>query len=239
MAKPFFEVFPNLQLHPDLQKLFSDMEVERLSQNPSHTMLRVYLHGRRLIPHDRIAFLEQEIAAQLFPENTLTVKIYEKYTLSKQYTPETLLSIYGESIRKELQQYSMLMAQAFRTAKMTFDQPDHLILTLEDTIISRERGEELISILEKIVCERCGLSLRIEADYVAPKKKNEEAEQKMQREIASIVSHTRFAMPMQNDAEQIEAVDIPDTQESAELPPTSSEKPKEERTKEQWKRDWS
>lgn len=233
MAKPFSEVFPTLQLHPDLQKLFSDMEVERLSQNPSHTMLRVYLHGHRLVPHDRIVLLEQEIASQLFPGNTLTVKVYEKYTLSKQYTPETLLSIYGESIRKELQQYSMLMAQAFRTAKMTFDQPDHMILTLEDTIISRERGEELISILEKIVCERCGLSLRIEADYVAPEKKNGDAEQKMQREIASIVSHTRFAARMPEEIGQDAPVDTTeatsDTKEPAETSAASQEKPKEER----------
>ncbi len=233
MAKPFSEVFPTLQLHPDLQKLFSDMEVERLSQNPSHTMLRVYLHGHRLVPHDRIVLLEQEIASQLFPGNTLTVKVYEKYTLSKQYTPETLLSIYGESIRKELQQYSMLMAQAFRTAKMTFDQPDHMILTLEDTIISRERGEELISILEKIVCERCGLSLRIEADYVAPEKKNGDAEQKMQREIASIVSHTRFAARMPEEIGQDASVDTTeatsDTKEPAETSAASQEKPKEER----------
>ncbi len=235
MAKPFSEVFPTLQLHPDLQKLFSDMEVERLSQNPSHTMLRVYLHGHRLVPHDRIVLLEQEIASQLFPGNTLTVKVYEKYTLSKQYTPETLLSIYGESIRKELQQYSMLMAQAFRTAKMTFDQPDHMILTLEDTIISRERGEELISILEKIVCERCGLSLRIEADYVAPEKKNGDAEQKMQREIASIVSHTRFAARMPEEIGQDAPVDTTeatsDTKEPAETSAASQEKPKEERKK--------
>lgn len=233
MAKPFSEVFPTLQLHPDLQKLFSDMEVERLSQNPSHTMLRVYLHGHRLVPHDRIVLLEQEIASQLFPGNTLTVKVYEKYTLSKQYTPETLLSIYGESIRKELQQYSMLMAQAFRTAKMTFDQPDHMILTLEDTIISRERGEELISILGKIVCERCGLSLRIEADYVAPEKKNGDAEQKMQREIASIVSHTRFAARMPEEIGQDASVDTTeatsDTKEPAETSAASQEKPKEER----------
>ena len=193
MAKPFFEVFPTLELHPDLQKLFSDMEVERLSQNPSHTMLRVYLSGRRLIPHDQILRLEQEIAAQIFQGQALTIKIYEKYTLSKQYTPETLFQIYGESIRKELQQYSMLMGQAFRTAKLEFDRPDHLILTLEDTIISRERGEELISILEKIVCERCGLQLRIEAAYQQPEKKNLDAEQKIRQEIASIVSHTTFA----------------------------------------------
>ena len=192
MAKPFFEVFPTLELHPDMQKLFTDMEVERLSQNPSHTMLRVYLSGHRLIPHDQITRLEQEIALQIFKGRSLTVRIYEKYTLSRQYTPETLFQIYGESMRKELQQYSMLMGQAFRTAKLTFDRPDHLILTLEDTIISRERGNELISILEKIVCERCGLTLRIEAAYAPAKAKDPDGEGKLRREIDAIVSHTSF-----------------------------------------------
>lgn len=192
MAKPFFEVFPTLELHPEMQKLFSDMEVERLSQNPSHTMLRIYLSGHRLIPHDQITRLEREIAAQVFRGRSYTVKIYEKYTLSKQYTPETLFQIYGDSMRRELQQYSMLMGQVFRTAKMEFDRPDHLTLTLEDTIISRERGEELISILEKIVCERCGLQLRIEAVYAQPEKKNREDELKIRQEIETIVSHTSF-----------------------------------------------
>lgn len=193
MAKPFFDVFPTLQVNPEMQKLLTDMQVEKLSQTSDRKLLRVYLSGTRLIHRTNFFRLEEEIARQLFPGTGLQVKILEKYHLSRQYTPETLFQIYGESIYEELRRYSVLLANTYRTAQRTFESPERLRLTIEDTIVSRERGEELIDILEKIVCERCGLTLTIEAEYIQPGAKNADADLKMRREIDAIMSHTAFA----------------------------------------------
>ncbi len=181
MSKPFFEVFPTLQVNPQMEKLLSGMQVERITESSDGKLLRIYLSGHHLVHRTNFFRLEEEIANQLFPKTGLCVKIYERYQLSKQYTPEALFSMYGESIETELLHYSILLSNAYHTAHMEFDRPDHLILTLPDTIITKERGEELVDILEKIVCERCGLKLMIEpriATIEDAGRKNPEKEKK-------------------------------------------------------------
>lgn len=49
MSKPFFEVFPNLQLHTDIHDLMGQTEVERVSATKRRDFLRVYLKSTRLI----------------------------------------------------------------------------------------------------------------------------------------------------------------------------------------------
>ena len=46
--------------------------------------------------------MEQEIKNQLFPNANLTVKIYERFELSAQYTPEKLMGVYRDSILAEI-----------------------------------------------------------------------------------------------------------------------------------------
>ena len=41
MSKPFFEVFPNLQLHTDIHDLMGQTEVERVSATKRRDFLRV------------------------------------------------------------------------------------------------------------------------------------------------------------------------------------------------------
>ena len=97
MSKPFFEVFPNLQLNTDIHDLMGQTEVERVSATKRRDFLRVYLKSTRLIQKADIWTAEQEIKKQLFPDANLTVKIYEKFELSSQYNPEKLMDIYKES----------------------------------------------------------------------------------------------------------------------------------------------
>ena len=94
MSKPFFEVFPSLQLNTDIRDLMGQTEVERVSATKRRDFLRVYLKSTRLIQKADIWTTEQEIKKQLFPQANLTVKIYEKFELSSQYNPEKLMDIY-------------------------------------------------------------------------------------------------------------------------------------------------
>ena len=94
MSKPFFEVFPNLQLNTDIHDLMGQTEVERVSATKRRDFLRVYLKSTRLIQKADIWTAEQAIKKQLFPDANLTVKIYEKFELSSQYNPEKLMDIY-------------------------------------------------------------------------------------------------------------------------------------------------
>ena len=190
MAKLFFEVFPTLKLGGEIQSLMSEVEVERVASNRDRNALRVYLTSNRLIEKAQILFIEGEIIKQLFPNKGITVKIMEKFNLSQQYTPQKLMDVYKTSILEELHNYSLLIYNLFRTAKMEFDREDHMILILEDTIVAQNRADELIDILEKIVCERCGLKLMIEPSYEAQEESRhiKNADIQMQQEIHNIVS---------------------------------------------------
>ncbi len=165
MAKPFFEVFPTLKVGEETKNLLSEVEVTRVSTNTRKDILRVYIAGRRLIPKKKIYQLETGIKKQLFPTRDMTIKFIEKFQLSSQYTPENLMNVYKDSILLELREYSLLVYNLFRQATLEFDREDHMVLTLPDTIVAEKRSDELIDILEKIVCERCGLKLMIEPQF--------------------------------------------------------------------------
>ena len=61
MSKPFFEVFPNLQLNTDIHDLMGQTEVERVSATKRRDFLRVNLKITRLIQKTDIWTAEQEI----------------------------------------------------------------------------------------------------------------------------------------------------------------------------------
>ncbi len=171
MSKCFFEVFPVLKVNGEMQQLLADTQVQRVVSNQDRTRLRVYLQGKRLIQKKYIFQLEHHIKNQLFPQQELTVKIIERYQLSAQYTPQTLMDHYKDSILEEMKAYSMLIYNLFRCARMEFDGADHMRLYLEDSVVSQERSDELLEILYKIIRDRFGLEVVIEL-VLEPKKDN-------------------------------------------------------------------
>ena len=172
-----------------------------MASNSAQNALRIYLESTRLIPKPEIYHIEQEIRQQLFPHKEVAVKIIEKFNLSSQYTPEKLMAVYRESILEEIRNYSVLLYNLMRCSKMEFDREDHMILTLEDTIVATERSNELIDILEKIICERCGLKLMIEPQYEKPAENNyvKSADSQIETEVAHIVARTAAARTQNAD----------------------------------------
>ncbi len=189
MDKNFFEVFPVLQVNGEMRQLLADTQVQRVVSNRERTRLRIYLHGTRLIPKKQIFQLERSIKSQLFPGQELTVKIMEHYQLSAQYTPQTLMDIYKDSILEELKVYSLLIYNLFRCARMEFDGAGNMKLYLEDSIVARNRSDELLEVLYKIMRDRCGMMLTIDAVF-EPKKENrlkKESDQQIACEIRRIL----------------------------------------------------
>ena len=201
MAKLFFEVFPTLKITGEISALLKETEITKVASNSARSALRIYLESTRLIPKPEIYHIEQEIRQQLFPHKEVAVKIIEKFNLSSQYTPEKLMAVYRESILEEIRNYSVLLYNLMRCSKMEFDREDHMILTLEDTIVATERSNELIDILEKIICERCGLKLMIEPQYEKPAENDylKSADSQIETEVAHIVARTAAARTQNAD----------------------------------------
>nr|WP_300846851.1 PolC-type DNA polymerase III [uncultured Acetatifactor sp.] len=164
-AKPFFEVFPSLELKGTLHDKLEQTAVERVSATKQKDRLSVYLFSTRLLPKEDIWAAEKAIKSQLFPHAFLTVRIFERFELSAQYTPENLMEAYRESILVELKEYSHVEYNAFRTAQITYPESGRIRLTIDDTVLNHSKEPELIRVLEKILVERCGLTAGVEVGY--------------------------------------------------------------------------
>ena len=112
----------------------------------------------------------------------------ERYRLSSQYTPEKLLDVYRDSVLLELKNYSIIEYSMFRRAECAFPEPDLLHLTVEDTMVNREKAPELKRVLEKIFHERCGLPAEVQFSYVKPEASRVRRQKQLQltREVEEI-----------------------------------------------------
>lgn len=215
MSKLFFDVFPELEVNQDMEKLLADVEVTKVSTNRRRDHLRVYLLSTRLIWKSNIFRLEENIKRQLFPNHNVSIKIIEKYHLSGQYNPQKLMDVYRDSIMEEFRAYSLLAYSVLRLADMKFPEENKMVLTLEDSVIARQRSEEVVQILEKIICERCGLNLNIQVEYAEPKEKKykKNSDIQIRNEVHNIVSHSSMARSSKE-----EEPFLPDSQTAEEAP---------------------
>jgi len=192
VAKAFFEVFPTLDVASDIRQLLSTVQIEKVSTNRAKDIYRIYLYSTRLIPKKYIFQLERDIHQQIFGGRDLKVKIRERYQLSAQYTARSLLDVYDDSIRLELKDYSSVLYSLYRCAPMEFTDDTHLMIHMPRTVLAQERGEELIDILEKIICDRCGITLMIDIRYEQPQtnRHKEESDKQMELAIHRIVQNS-------------------------------------------------
>ena len=196
MSKAFREAFPTLKLEEELEGLLDTTEVTKISANHEHTHIRIYLRAKRLIFKKNIWKLEKAITEQIFQNRAIQVKIIESYELSEQYTPKSLIEVYKDSILDELNAYSVLEYNLLRTADMEFPEEDRLILTMDETIIAKTRTDEIIEFLEQVICERCGMNLKIFPQYRKPQesKYRKNSEEQIRQEVAGIVARTKLVM---------------------------------------------
>ena len=204
MSKTFLEVFPTLKVDKGYEGLLEKAEVTKISANHDKSHIRIYLHAERLIPKKIIWYLEHEIKNQLFATKDVFIKIIESFRLSELYTPETLIHEYRESMQEELNDYSLLLGNVFRTAEMQFDTSSKVKLIMDETIIAKTRGEEVVQFLEKIVCERCGMDLIVEVEYREPKesKYRKNSNEQIRQQVKAIVERTSFGKAKEEEVPQ-------------------------------------
>ena len=147
MVKNFLEVFPTLNIAEPLRELLGLVQVEKVTATRDKSSIRIYIKSPRLIHKQNIYDLERGIKDQLFPDKLVAIKIQEKYRLSDQYTPQKLLGVYRESLLLELKNYSMIEFSMFRKAEITFSKEDVMVLSVEDTMVNKDRAGELKRVL--------------------------------------------------------------------------------------------
>ena len=171
MAKQFFDVFPSLKLDKKIQDLFEQVMVEKVSATKRGDYVRVTVSCDYLIPKETVFKVESEIKKQFFSSYQMRVKLYERFRLSAQYTPEKLMNAYKDSILSELKEHSPLEYYLFKGADIDFSSGGEMGLTIEDTVPARSKAAELSRIIEKIFNERCGFSVHCQIHYKEIKRK--------------------------------------------------------------------
>ena len=190
MAKQFFDVFPNLKLDKKNQDLFEQAIVEKVSATKSRDLIRVTFRCDHLIQKENVLKVEEQIKKQFFENHPVRVKLYERFKLSDQYTPENLMDIYKDSILLELRNYSPVEYNLFKGADITYPSGQEMDLVVEDSVLAKSKVDELVRILEKILNERCGLRVRISVQYKEKRagKYKEEDDLKIKRQVAEITA---------------------------------------------------
>ena len=193
--KIFFNVFPTLKVEEDIQILFADVEVQKITTNSSRDFLHVHIFSRHLIQKKQIWLMEQRIEEQLFSGTHINVKIMEKYALSGQYTPAALLQEYRDSMILELKETSVLAASMFSHAQIHPGEDGIICLELLDTIVSEGRREEILHYMEQVFCQRFQMDVSFNISY----RENEESgsreydEQRLQQEINAIFERSGYS----------------------------------------------
>lgn len=224
MEKNFFEAFPNLKLTGARKDLFEQVVVERITATRRKDILRIYIRSERLIEKEDVYGVEQEIKKQFFPKDNIIIKIYEKFILSGQYNPEKLMDTYKDSVLMELKDTEHMLYTMFRQADMEYPDEQTVKLILEDSVIAKSKEDEMIRILDKVLNERCGFSVKFHVDYreAAESKYREEDELKIQQIVANIADRVSVAS---NDSNQGEVQPVQKTT-AAEKKPAPAENPK-------------
>ena len=205
MEKKFFETFPNLKLEGMQKDLFDQVTVVKITATKRKDLLRIYIKSERLIEKEYVYAVEKEIKNQFFPKDNITIKIYEKFVLSGQYNPEKLMDVYRESLLMEIRECEHMLYTMFRQAEMSFPDNNTMILVLEDSVIAKLKEDELISILDKVINERCGFYVKFQVEYkeAAESKYKEDDEIRIKKMVQVITS--RFDT---NTGEQYERAEI-------------------------------
>ncbi|MDE6251595.1 MAG: PolC-type DNA polymerase III [Lachnospiraceae bacterium] len=190
-TKFFAEVFPTLNLNSDIKDLFGNVEVTRVTRNRANNAVRIYIKSNRLIEKNIIRNVENEIHSQVFENMPVKISIMEKFRLSGQYTPDRLYKVYRESILSELKDYSIIEYNMLNKAKYDFSEEGIMTLTTLDSPINRAKETELIRILEKIFCERCGIPVEVRIVYKKEDENKHEnySRQKIKLEVEAVMNN--------------------------------------------------
>ena len=171
----FFEAFDKLNVSKELHDLYEQVDVEKIVASRSKKQLKVQIKSSRLITYTNIKKMEYQLKKQIFSGFMDEVIFGEKYTLSRQYTPEKLMGIYYDSFLAQLKEKSMIDFEIIKTAEYHFE-GNNLIFDCEKNFMSEKNSPRLKAFFEEMYRERFGFEVTVSFVYHEPKKKEKEKE---------------------------------------------------------------
>ncbi|MGN0160352.1 MAG: PolC-type DNA polymerase III [Lachnospiraceae bacterium] len=193
MSQMFFEVFKELPLNKELTELMQQVEVTKISKTSTNDVYRFYIQSSRLISKENILKIEKAIDKKVFANSNTRARLVERYNLSKQYTTRKLWDIYFESLLLEYKHQDVIIYSMLKGAEYHFEDDEHLVITLAETIISETYSERVKNEIERMFLYRFGFELHIQYDFTTEFKFEhiEENKLKFENELKSISARAR------------------------------------------------
>ena len=189
MNKLFLEVFPTLKLEGDLQNLFQEVEVTKVTTTSLKDRLKIYIASKHLIFKKNIYDVEYRIKQQLFQYAKIDIQIVEEFDLSRQYTKENIFKEYKKSIVLELEQDNVLLGNMLHKAICEFQEDGTLILKIEKSIIAEGKASVIVDKIQEVYAKRFHTAIAIQVEYVelATSRYKEDGGKQIQNEINRIL----------------------------------------------------
>ena len=169
MAKPFSDIFKDISAGDGLSAVLRDAEVEKISENGNHRVMRLYVTFHTVVPKSGIRTIERKIRDNVFG-GRVEVKIVEHFTLGEAYRPEEIYDLYKDSILDELFETDRILYQIVKKATFVFDEDGALNVILPDDGTSRLYEGELLDYLNHVFEKRFNSRIAIGFSYKVPDK---------------------------------------------------------------------
>jgi DNA polymerase-3 subunit alpha (Gram-positive type) len=170
----FFEAFDKLTADQELEKLYSDVQVDKVIASKQSKNIYICIRSSRLISWLNIIKMERLLNRQLFLHTGNTAFIKPQFTLSTQYNLAKLFPIYKDSIMEELREESVVTHHIFSNAAISIE--DWVMtIKLTESCVTKEKATKLKDYLETLFQERFDYTVSVTFDYVVPMDKNKAA----------------------------------------------------------------
>lgn len=188
MAKPFSDIFKDISAGDGLSAILRDAEVEKISENGNHRVMRLYMTFRTVVPKSGIRTIERKIRDNVFG-GRVEVKIVERFTLGETYRPEQIYDLYKDSILDELFETDRILYQIVKKSPFVFDEDGDLNVILPDDGTSRLYEGELLDYLNHVFEKRFGSRIAIGFSYKVPEKDYlSDTKERIGRQVEKILS---------------------------------------------------
>jgi DNA polymerase-3 subunit alpha (Gram-positive type) len=205
MGMLFFEVFDGLSNTPkDLENLFLEVNVEKVSVSKSRAEIKIYIQSNRLIHRQSIKKMENQLYRQLFAGTPSSVILCDNYILSAQYTPEKLFHIYKDSLLEEFRERGIIEYKIFDLADIRFEE-NRIIFRCEENFLIQKVSNGFSSHLTDVFRERFHFDIKVGFEFYEPEIKVELEENEY--EFVSANSNTSVILT-NTDIEQAQVDDM-------------------------------
>ncbi len=165
IMKPFFDVFTGVRLRQDAEALFQFVSVRSIRLSKDRMSLFIYIHSPNLIEKRHIHETERAIRDQMFPGKRVSVRILEKFSLSSQYTAQSLFRMYRESMAEDLKDYDIVLYNMLSSGRINWPEESVMSISIRKNRIYEKAAGEFERVLRRLFEDRCGIPFELKMSY--------------------------------------------------------------------------